>query len=60
MTIDEAIKILDAWIDNKPIIPASKLHVAARLGIEALKWRMHCEAVNRPEKYPPLPGETEV
>jgi hypothetical protein len=59
ITLDEAIKRLTqrvAWLaqwENPEDLEDM------RLGIEALKWRKHCEAVNRPERYPPLPGETE-
>lgn len=37
MTIDEAVKTLSLAVNNEPVIPHSKLHVAQRLGIEALK-----------------------
>jgi hypothetical protein len=59
ITIDEAIKELEKDIADFGGPGTSTLCQAERLGIEALKWRKHCEAVNRPERYPPLPGETE-
>lgn len=37
MNLPKAIEILQKAVDNVPIIPASKLHVAQRLGIEAMK-----------------------
>jgi len=57
MTLDEAIEILSRLARTlAPTMVASGTD-AIKLGGEALKWRKHCEAVNAPAKYPPLPGQ---
>ena len=59
MKLEKAIEILNLWVDNKPVIPAAKLHIAARLGIEAIKWRQLMEHDYSSWCGPPLLGETE-
>ena len=59
MKISKAIEELRQDLDQVGEHKTAELRTAQRLGIEALKWRRHCEKVNAPEKYPLLPGETE-
>lgn len=59
MTIDKAIEILTARVESPFVRANQNTKDAIRLGIEALKWRLHCEKVNLPTKYALLPGETE-
>ena len=59
MTIDKAIKILTNLNQQEEIVGWLDIKPAVQIGIEALKWRRHCERVNAPNKYDPLPGETE-
>jgi len=58
MTLDEAIKNLGYWLENKPVIPASKLCASTRLGIEALKWYKRWRSARHAAADYLLPGET--
>jgi len=58
MTIDEAIKVFDVAIHNKPVIPGYKLQIAHQLGIEALKRAKAGRPAPPSLAYLPLPGET--
>ena len=58
MTIDEAIdrnKELKGELVREGRLEKAE---AVQLSIEALRWRAHCERVNSPYQYKPLPGET--
>jgi hypothetical protein len=59
ISIDEAIKNLGYWLENKPVIPASKLRASTRLGIEAMEWYKRWRAVHHAAADYLLPGETE-
>jgi len=59
MNLQKACEILDLWVNNKPIIPASKLHVAVRLGIAAGEHILNGRAKGYEWVDIPLPGETE-
>ena len=59
MDIPEAITILQRAVDNKPVIPHSELHIAERLGIEALKLIEQHPTIRFFLEDKLLPGETE-
>ena len=58
MTINDAIKLLHSLQGKTPDQLATTMQQALRLGIEALKWRLYRENVNKPGKFPLLQGET--
>jgi len=59
MKIEVAIKNLGYWLENKPVIPASKLRASTRLGKEALERVLAYKKAHRGLHYTPLPSETE-
>ena len=59
MTIDEAIKQFEDWIEHPPGVVFSSELPAALLGIEALKKIKECQAHNCSLSNLELPGETE-
>ncbi|MBA7649169.1 hypothetical protein ES703_56963 [subsurface metagenome] len=58
MNIPKAIEILTTATKLPNGESYSSYQTAIKLGIEALKWRQHCEAVGYVETCDPLPGET--
>jgi len=60
MKLEEAIEVFGRWIRNEPVIPASKLHVAARLLIGAGERIEEYRKVVCTPVGSPLPGETKA
>lgn len=59
MKLGKAIKILDNLEDPFRLFSVTERKAAAKLGIEALKWRKAVEHQYRCFDLPLLPGETE-
>lgn len=59
MTLQKAIEILEEEMAGMAQAGGGDWDDAILLGIEALKWRHHCQRVATPAKYLLLPGETE-
>lgn len=59
MTLEEAIKVFDRWVNNEPVIPHAKIHIAARLLIEAAKGVIKFRSGSDTRHLWLLPGETE-
>ena len=58
MTIDEAIKLIQADIDDEDVEWSSPLGEAYKLGFEALKIIRHIREIDIPCSIGTLPGET--
>ena len=58
INLEKAIEILTLDIEQHDPIEAAYFLTALKLGVEALKWRKHCEDVGYVETCDLLPGET--